>query len=123
MPKHIPEIVAARGGTYSELVEAGDLIFVAGQVGLPPTTTAAETPFDVEARATFEAVRTALGQIGLGLEHVVRCTVYLTDMSRFEAMSDVFREAFPTDPPARATVGVTGLARDCRIEVEATAFR
>lgn len=121
MPKHIPDVVAASGSTYSELVEAGDLVFVAGQVGLPPTSTAAETPFDVEARATFDAIGEALEIVGLGLADVVRCTVYLTDMTRFEAMNEVFRAVFPTNRPVRTTVGVMGLARDCRIEVEATA--
>jgi 2-iminobutanoate/2-iminopropanoate deaminase len=123
MGKRIPPEVAARGGTYSEVVEAGDLVFVAGQVGLPSTATAAETPFEAEARATFDGVRDALAIVGLGLGDVVRCTVYLTDMARFEAMSGVFREVFPARPPARTTVGVTALARDCRIEVEATAVR
>jgi 2-iminobutanoate/2-iminopropanoate deaminase len=123
VPKRIPSVVAARGGTYSEVVEAGDLVFIAGQVGLPPTSTAAETPFEREARATFEAVADALRIVDLGLDAVVRCTVYLTDMARFEHMNRVFREVFPNDRPARTTVGVTALARDCRIEVEATAVR
>jgi len=61
--------------------------------------------------------------IDLDLADVVRCTVYLKDVSDFPTMDAVFREYFPTDPPVRATVGVVALARDYRIEVEATAAR
>lgn len=123
MAKRIPPAVAVRGGAYSEVVEAGDLVFVAGQVGIPSTRTAAEIPFESEARATFERVADALTLVGLDLSSVVRCTVYLTDMDRFAAMEGVFRSVFAERPPARTTVGVLALARDCRIEVEATATR
>jgi len=53
----------------------------------------------------------------------VRCTVYLRDFADFAAMNTVYRAYFPTDPPARATVGVTALAADYAIEIEVTAAR
>lgn len=123
MPKEIPPSITARGAAYSEVVVAGDLVFVAGQVGLPAGTPASEMAFEVEARACFESVADALQVVGLGLRDVVRCTVYLTDFADFAAMGTVYRAVFPVDPPARTTVGVSALARDCRIEVEATAVR
>jgi 2-iminobutanoate/2-iminopropanoate deaminase len=123
MPRTIPDIgaLADPGDPYSQVVEAAGLVFVAGQVGRPRN--ASDMPFEEEARATFEKVRGLLQAVGLGMDSVVRCTVYLTDFADFATMSEVFRSSFPDQPPTRATVGVAALARDCRIEVEATAAR
>ena len=60
---------------------------------------------------------------GLGFGDVVRCTVYLRDFEHFAAMNAIYREYFPTEPPARATVGVSGLAADFDIEIDVTAAR
>lgn len=111
---------------YAELVDTGAIVFVAGQIGRPPGSDGASMDFRTEAIRTFESVGTVLGRVGLNLGDVVRCTVYLTDFGDFGdfgIMEDVFRTMFPTSPPARTTVGVSALARDCRIEVEATAAR
>ena len=53
----------------------------------------------------------------------MRCTIYLRDFTEFAAMNAVYRTYFPTEPPARATVGVTALAEDYRVEIEVTAAR
>ncbi|HXG40048.1 MAG TPA: RidA family protein [Candidatus Limnocylindrales bacterium] len=123
MPRSIPDVgpLAEAGDPYSQVVEAAGLVFVAGQVGRPRG--APEMTFRDEARATFEKIRALLEAVGLGLDSVVRCTVYLTDFADFAVMNEVFRSFFPERPPARTTVGVAALARDCRIEVEVTAAR
>ena len=123
MPKVIPPDAVSPGDPYSEIVEAGGLVFVAGQIGIRGDQRAADVAFEDEVRAMFERVRAALGRVGLDLESVVRCTVYLTDFGTFGRMNEVFKSTFPSHPPARTTVGVTALARDCRIEVEVTATR
>jgi 2-iminobutanoate/2-iminopropanoate deaminase len=123
MPKVVPPGAVSPGDPYSEIVEAGGLVFVAGQIGIRQDQRADEVPFEDEIRAMFARVDAALARVGLGLDSIVRCTVYLTDFSTFGRMNAVFREVFPELPPARTTVGVTALARDCRIEVEVTAAR
>ena len=123
MPKIVPPNAVSPGDPYSEVVEAGGLVFVAGQIGIRQDQQAADVKFEDEVRAMFERVRAALARVGLDLRSVVRCTVYLTDFETFGRMNEVYRSVFPTEPPARTTVGVTRLARDCRIEVEATATR
>lgn len=123
MPKIVPPDAVSPGDPYSEIVEAGGLVFVAGQIGIRQDQRAADVPFEDEVRAMFARVGTALARVGLGLDSVVRCTVYLTDFGTFNRMNAVFREVFPDQPPARTTVGVAALARDCRVEVEATAAR
>lgn len=126
MTKTVPVMEGVQPGreSYSQVVEAGGLVFLAGQVGSvsgrPETYPAS---FEAEVRATFASAARLLAGVGLGLEDVVRCVVHLTDLADFAAMDAVFREVFPADPPVRATVGVTGLARDCRIEIEITASR
>ena len=123
MPKVIPANAVSPGDPYSEIVEAGGLVFVAGQIGIRGDQRAVDVEFEDEVRAMFERVRAALERVGLGLDSVVRCTVYLTDFETFGRMNAVFRTVFADAPPARTTVGVTRLARDCRIEVEVTATR
>ena len=123
MPKRIPD-VAPSTGPYSQIVEAGDLVFLAGQVATDPTALGAYPGgIKPETRALFERIDGLLEQVGLGLQDLVRCTVYLTDFNDFADMSEVFAEYFPQNPPTRTTVGVTRLARNCRIEIEATAAR
>jgi len=123
MPKVIPPNAVSPGDPYSEIVEAGGLVFVAGQIGIRGDQHAADVEFEDEVRAMFERVRAALARVGLDLDSVIRCTVYLTDFATFARMNDVFKQVFADQPPARTTVGVTALARDCRIEVEVTATR
>ncbi|MFF2032422.1 RidA family protein [Arthrobacter sp. NPDC058192] len=126
MPKLIPSIDGVQPGheSYSQVVEAAGLVFLAGQVGSVagrPETYPAD--FDAEVRATFATVEDLLDSVGLGLDSVVRCVMYLTDLGAFAVMDKIFREVFPVDPPVRATVGVAALARDCRFEVDVTASR
>jgi 2-iminobutanoate/2-iminopropanoate deaminase len=126
MTKTIPAIEGVQPGyeSYSQVVEANGLVFLAGQVGSVggrPETYPVD--FEAEVRATFACVAKLLNDVGLGLQDIVRCVMYLTDFADFAKMDAIFREMFPTSPPVRATVGVASLARDCRFEVEVTASR
>lgn len=124
MPKQIPPVQPSTTESYSQVVEAHGLVFIAGQVGTAPGTSGAvKGGFPEEARAAFENVRRLLHAVGLDAADVVRCTVYLLDFDDFSAMEAVFNEVFPDQPPTRTTIGVTALARDTRIEIEATAAR
>lgn len=126
MPKQIPELAGLppSNDPYSQVVEAGDLVFLAGQVGIDPATSGTfPGGIKAETRAVFDNIGRLLEAIGLDFEHLVRCTVYLTDFNDFNEMSEAFGEYFPNNPPTRTTVGVTRLARNCRVEIEATAVR
>jgi len=126
MPKTIPDLpgIDPSDAPFSPVVEAGGLVFLAGQVGSAPGSHGAVPGGIVpETRAMLDNVGRLLRAAGLDYSDVVRCTVYLTDFDDFAAMNTVYREYFPTDPPTRATVGVTGLAADFRIEIEVTAAR
>ncbi|HVL53505.1 MAG TPA: RidA family protein [Vitreimonas sp.] len=126
MPKHVPELpgIGASQYPFSQVVEANGLVFVAGQVGdAPGSTGPVPGGIEAETRAMLDNVRRRLEAVGLGLSDVVKATVYLVDFDDFAAMNAVYREAFPTDPPTRATVGVTRLASTYRVEIEVVAAR
>jgi reactive intermediate/imine deaminase len=126
VPKLVPQLPGIAPGAYpfSQVTEAHGFVFLAGQVGSTPGQPGA-VPGGIEAetRQTLENIGRLLRASGLDFTDVVKCTVYLTDMREFDQMNAVYREYFPTDPPTRATVGVTALARDFRVEIEALAAR
>ena len=126
MPKTVPNRPGLEPGPYpfSQVVEANGFVFLAGQVGaIDGTPGAVPGGIGPETRAMLDNVGRLLGVVGLDFGDVVRCTVYLRDFDDFAAMNTVYREYFPTEPPTRATVGVTALAADFRVEIEVLAAR
>lgn len=126
MPKSVPALpgIEASSLPFSQVVEANGFVFLAGQVGNRPGEANAVTGgIEPETRQMLDNVGRLLEAVGLGYRDVVKATVYLRDFSEFEAMNAIYREYFPTEPPTRATVGVAGLARDFRIEIEVLAAR
>ena len=126
MPKTVPDRPGLEPGGYpfSRVVEANGFVFLAGQVGdAPGGHGAVPGGIEAETRAMLENVGRLLHAVDLDYGDVVRCTVYLREFDDFAAMNAVYREYFTTEPPARATVGVTALAEDFRVEIEVTAAR
>jgi 2-iminobutanoate/2-iminopropanoate deaminase len=126
VPKTVPSLPGIEPSSlpFSQVVEAGGLVFVAGQVGNAPGSSG-PVPGGIEAetRAMLENVGRLLQAVGLDYKDVVKSTVYLVDFTEFAQMNGVYREFFPSDAPTRATVGVTRLAADYRIEIEVIAAR
>jgi 2-iminobutanoate/2-iminopropanoate deaminase len=126
MPKHVPPLpgTEATALPLSQVVEANGFVFLAGQVGQAPGGGGA-VPGGIEAetRQMLDNVGRLLRTVGLDYGDVVKATVYLRDFGEFVQMSSVYREYFPTEPPTRTTVGVTGLAMDFRVEIEVLAAR
>ena len=126
MPRTVPELpgIEASSLPYSQVVEANGIVFLAGQVGNAPGASGAVPGGIVaETRQMLDNVGRLLKAVGLDYGDVVKSTVYLRDFEDFDAMNQVYREYFPAEPPTRATVGVTALARDFRIEIEVVAAR
>ena len=125
MPKSVPQVPGPGGGyPFSQIVEANGFVFLAGQVGdAPGEHGAVPGGIEAETRQMLENVGRLLREVGLDYADVVKATVYLRDFSEFGAMNTVYREFFPTEPPTRATVGVTALAEDYRVEIEVMAAR
>ena len=126
MPKTVPQLPGIEPSTYpfSKVVEANGFVFLAGQVGgVPGGHGAVPGGIEAETRAMLDNVGRLLTSVGLDYADIVRCTIYLREFGDFAAMNAVYRTYFPTEPPTRATVGVTALAEDYRVEIEVVAAR
>jgi 2-iminobutanoate/2-iminopropanoate deaminase len=126
MPKKVPALpgIEASSLPFSKVVEANGFVFLAGQVGdAPGHQGAVPGGIEAETKATLENIGRLLRAVGLNYRDVVKATVYLVDFDEFAAMNAVYRTYFPTEPPTRATVGVTRLAADYRVEIEVIATR
>ncbi len=109
-------------GPYSQAVRAGDLVFASGQIPIAPTT--GEFVSGGVAEQTEQVLRnlTAVFEAaGVGMNQIVKTTVFLADMDDFTAMNEVYGRFFGVEPPARATVQAARLPRDARVEIEAIA--
>ena len=125
MPKSVPSLSGPPGRyPFSQIVEANGFVFLAGQVGnVPGQPGAVPGGIEAETRQMLDNVGRLLRDVGLDYADVVKATVYLRDFSEFGAMNAAYREFFPSEPPTRATVGVTALAEDFRVEIEVLATR
>jgi len=110
-------------GPYSQAIQVGNLVFLAGQVPLDPTTgRLIEGDIGELTRRAMDNIMAVLQEAGLGPDQVVKTTIYLADMSDFAAMNEVYASYFQGDtPPVRAAVQVARLPKDARIEIEAIA--
>jgi len=115
-------------GPYSQatLVSPGQagsrLLFLSGQIPLDPRTgELVKGTIEEETRRVMENLRAVLVAGGAGFQHVVRTTIFLTDLGDFTKVNEVYGSYFPADPPARATVQVAALPRGARVEIDAVA--
>lgn len=110
-------------GPYSQAVVAGNLVFLSGQISLAPDGSGVRKgTFEEELRQTLENVKAALQDAGSGLEHVVKTTVFLSDMNNFSKLNETYKEFFPSNFPARTTIQVARLPLDVLVEIEAVAI-
>jgi 2-iminobutanoate/2-iminopropanoate deaminase len=109
-------------GPYSPAIRAGQFLFISGQIPLRPDTGEIVTG-DIAAQTeqVMRNISALLQAAGAGFEHVVRTTVFLLDLSEFAAMNDVYARFVVAPAPARATVQVSRLPRDVRVEIDAIA--
>ena len=113
---------AMRALPFSEAVQVGSLLFVSGQIGaLPGTRTVAPGGITPESKQAIENIRTILGRHGATLKDVVKCSIFLADISEWAAFNDVYRQYFSAPYPARSAFGANGLALGARVEVECVA--
>lgn len=113
---------AAPIGPYSQAIRAGGFIFVAGEKGLDVATGKIVSGGIVpETRQTLENIRGILEEAGSSMDKVVQSFVYMTDLSDFAMMNEVYAEYFKVTPPGRTTVEVKGLPAGAHIEITVTA--
>jgi 2-iminobutanoate/2-iminopropanoate deaminase len=109
-------------GPYSQAIRANGFVFASGQIPLDPATMQI---VEGGIREQTERVMNNLGAVlqaaGSSLEHVVKTTVYLKDLTDFSEMNEVYGSFFRETPPARSTVEVARLPRDVRVEIDVIA--
>lgn len=110
-------------GPYSQAIQAGDLLWISGQIALDPTSgqMVGETA-EAQAEQCLRNFGAVLAAAGLGFDSLVRCTVFLKDLNDFNAVNAVYARFMTTPPPARAAVEVSRLPRDARVEIDGVAW-
>ena len=114
-------------GPYSQavVVPAGDrrMVFCSGQIALDPASgTVIAGDIAAQTRQVLDNLGAVLAAAGASFAEVVKTTVFLVDRADFPVVNAIYAERFPQDPPARATVAVSGLPRGVRVEIEAIAI-
>jgi reactive intermediate/imine deaminase len=106
-------------GTYSQAVRAGDTVWVSGQIPLDPATMQLVAgDIDAEIRRVFDNLAAIIGAAGGTFDHVVKLSVFLTDLAHFPRVNEIMATYFRQPYPARAAVGVAALPRGARVEME-----
>ena len=108
---------------FSEAVRVGNVLYLSGAIGLDANGKVVPGGIGPETRQALDNVAAVLDRHGSEMDRVFKVTVMLADIGEWAAMNTVYRTYFPTEPPARATVGVAALAADFRVEIEVTAAR
>lgn len=110
-----------QGAPYSQAIRTGDLVFVAGQVGLKPGDTAIEGDIVVQTEQVMRNVAAILEAAGSSLDNLVKTSVFLADLGDFLAMNEVYARHVGDRPPARSTFQVANLPAGALVEIEAVA--
>jgi 2-iminobutanoate/2-iminopropanoate deaminase len=123
------EFIATAGapaaiGPYSQAVIAGDFVFTAGQIALDPNSMElVGSNVTDQTERVFANLTAVLEAAGLGLQDVVKATVFLVDMADFAAMNEVYGKHFGNHKPARSAVQVAALPKNALVEIEAVALK
>ena len=111
-------------GTYSQAISTGNIIFTAGQIPLDPSTgEVIEGDFKTRVRQVLNNIDGILVEAGSSLSYAVKLTVFMTDLSRFSELNEVFLEFFEEDPPARSALEVSKLPLGVDVEIECVAVK
>jgi reactive intermediate/imine deaminase len=112
---HAPQAI----GTYSQAIRAGNTVYLSGQIPLDPATGELVTgDMEAQVRRVFDNLLAVAQAAGGDLSHVVKLTVYLTDLAHFALVNRVMAEYFSQPYPARAAVGVAALPRGAAVEMD-----
>ena len=111
-------------GPYSQAVQAGNTVYVSGQLPIDPATGAfASEDIASQTRQSLKNMQAILEEAGMSMKDVVKTTVLLADIGEFAAMNAVYAEFFSDPFPARAAYQVAALPKAARVEIEAIAVK
>ena len=111
-------------GPYSQAVEVGEFLFCSGQIGLNAETgEVASGGVKEQTEQVMSNIEAVLAAADMKFEHVVKTTIFLTNMADFTTVNEVYGRHFSKNPPARSTVAVAGLPKGVKVEIEVIARR
>jgi 2-iminobutanoate/2-iminopropanoate deaminase len=113
--------VAAPMGPYSQAIRSGGTLFVSGQIALRADGSLDTSSIANECRQTLTNISLILEEAGMKLNSVTKATLYLTDISNFKKVNEVYAEFFEDAPPARETVEVRNLPKGAHLEISVIA--
>ena len=109
-------------GPYSQAIRIGDFLYTSGQISLDPETMEMITgDIEVETEKVLKNIEAILKDAGLNLNNIIKTTVYLTDLSEFARMNQVYENFFTDTKPARACVQVAALPKGAKVEIDVVA--
>lgn len=110
-------------GPYSQAVSLGELVFTSGQVGIDPATGQLVDGFDAQVRQVLANLNEVLATAGCTFQDVLKTTIYVTDLTNFPVLNQIYGEAMGSHRPARSTVEVTNLPAGALVEIDFVAHR
>ena len=110
-------------GPYNQAIKAGNFLFASGQIALDPATgNLVNETIKEEANQVMINIAAILKEAGAGFNNIVKTTIFLSDMSLFAEVNEIYGSYFSGDYPARETVAVKGLPKNVNIEISITAY-
>ena len=109
-------------GPYSQAIQVGEFLYVSGQIPVDPATGKFPEAITDQAEQSLKNLKAILEAAGYSLSDVVKTTVFVTDISNFAAVNEVYAKFFEKDAPARSFVAVKDLPKGVGIEIEAVAW-
>jgi len=117
---HAPKAV----GPYSQAVMLGDFLFCSGQIAIDPRNQEVFAgDIKIQTEMVLSNIEAVLKQSGLSFSHIVKTTIFLTNMSDFATVNEIYAQKFTNQPPARSTVAVSGLPKGVNVEIEVLAHK
>jgi len=111
-------------GPYSQAIKVGSMLFVSGQIAIDKTTGRIITEnITEETNMVLKNISEILSVSGMDFSHVVKCSIFLKDMSQFPVVNEAYGKKFTTNPPARETVEVSRLPKDVNVEISCIAVK
>lgn len=110
-----------KGLPFSEAVRVGTMLYLSGMIGMQSSMKVAPGGITAETRQAMENIKATLERYGSSLDHVIKVTVMMADMSEWEEMNKVYATYFTKNLPARSALGANGLALGARVEIECLA--
>lgn len=111
-------------GPYSQAVQMGHFLFCSGQISIDPKTNEVFTgDIKTQTEMVLKNIEAVLKAADMNFGHIVKTTIFLTNMNDFATVNEIYAKAFTSEPPARSTVAVAGLPKGVNVEIEVLAHR